>query len=134
MPCLKRNLSSAITALKAGSKQVWANRFAFLSFAKSFIAIPKRNASPSLILGTVSRGLFLFLVICITCSSCFLRKDLQAELTYATLVKVEEVKRYPNLKQKMLTWETSKLVSFKTFESPSVNIPIGTKTRVLVFK
>jgi hypothetical protein len=68
------------------------------------------------------------------CYACFPSRDLQAEMVFATLVKVEEVNRYPNLKQKVLTWQTAKSVSFVTFESSSVNLPIGTKTRVLVQK
>lgn len=66
--------------------------------------------------------------------ACAPGRELQAEMVYATLIKVEEVNRYPNIKQKILTWQTDKSVSFVTYESSSVNLPIGTKTRVLVQK
>lgn len=66
--------------------------------------------------------------------SCFPARELQAEMVYATLVKVEEVNRYPNIRQKILTWQTDKSVSFVTYERSSVNIPVGTQTRVLVHK
>lgn len=78
--------------------------------------------------------LLFTVAICTMCYACFPGRKLQAEMVYATLVKVEEVNRYPNIKQKILTWETDKAVSFVTYESPSVNLPIGTKTRVLVQK
>jgi hypothetical protein len=78
--------------------------------------------------------LFLSLAISTLCVSCFTGRELQAEMVSATLVKVEEVSRYPNIKQKVLTWQTDKSVSFVTFESSSVNIPLGTQTRVLVQK
>jgi hypothetical protein len=133
MPCLKRIRLSEIHASIAGNNQV-AKKFDVLTFAKLLIAIPRGNLTILLTLGTILRKLFLFVAICIMCCSCFPQKDLQAELTYATLVKVEEVNRYPNLKQKIFTWETAKLISFKTFESSSMDIPIGTKTRVLVFR
>jgi hypothetical protein len=83
---------------------------------------------------TLHMKLFLSAAICTMCYACFPGREVQAELTYATLVKVEEVKRYPNIKQKVHTWQTDKSVSFVTFEPSSVNIPIGTKTRVLVHK
>ena len=66
------------------------------------------------------------------CYSCVPSQELQAEMVNATLVKVEEVKRYPNIRQKVLTWQTEKAVSFVTFETGNVNIPIGTTTRVLL--
>jgi hypothetical protein len=71
---------------------------------------------------------------CTMCYGCFPGRELQAEMVYATLVKVEVVNRYPNLKQKVLTWETEKSVSYVTYESSSVSLPIGTKARVLVHK
>ncbi|NTS41449.1 hypothetical protein HRG84_11085 [Flavisolibacter sp. BT320] len=76
----------------------------------------------------------LSLAICAVCYACFPAKEVQAEMVYATLVKVEEVNRYPNLRQKIFTWQTEKDVSFVTYEKPSVNIPIGTQTRVLMTK
>ena len=78
--------------------------------------------------------LFIPLAISTMCYACFPGRELQAEMVYATLVKVEEVNRYPNLKQKILTWQTERSVSYVTFESTSVNLPIGTKARVLVHK
>jgi hypothetical protein len=78
--------------------------------------------------------LFVSIAICTMCYSCFPGRELQAEMVYATLVKVEEVNRYPNIKQKVLTWQTDKAVSFVTYESSAVDLPIGTKTRVLVQK
>jgi len=134
MPCLKRIRFSAIPASLAGSNQVGGEKVSVLTFAKLLIAISCRNLSVLLTLGTIPRKLYLSIAICTMCFSCSVEKDLQGEFVYATLVKVVEVNRYPNLKRKVLTWETDKLVSFTTFESSSENIPIGTKTRVLVFK
>lgn len=76
----------------------------------------------------------LSVTVCTMLYACFPGRELQAEMVYATLVKVEEVNRYPNIKQKILTWQTDKSVSFVTYEKPSVDLPIGTKTRVLVQK
>ena len=76
----------------------------------------------------------LSIAICAMCYACFPVRDVQAEMVYATLVKVEEVKRYPNVKQKVFTWQTDKDVSFITYEPSSVNIPLGTQTRVLMTK
>jgi hypothetical protein len=76
----------------------------------------------------------LSIAVCVMCYSCFPAREVQAELVYATLVKVEEVNRYPNLKQKILTWQTDKEISFVTYEKSSINIPIGTQTRVLMTK
>jgi hypothetical protein len=78
--------------------------------------------------------LLLPALICTMCYACFPGKEVQAELIYATLVKVEEVNRYPNIKQKVLTWQTDKSVSFVTYERASIDLPIGTKTRVLVHR
>ncbi len=78
--------------------------------------------------------LFTSLAICTMCYACFSGRKVQAEMVFATLVKVEEVNRYPNLKQKVFTWETDKAISYVTFEKPSVNLPIGTRTRVLIQK
>lgn len=73
-------------------------------------------------------------IVCALMYACAPSRELQAEMVFATLVKVEEVNRYPNIKQKVLTWQTDRSVSFVTFESAAVNIPIGTQTRVLVQK
>lgn len=74
----------------------------------------------------------LFLALCMAGTSCFSSHEIQAELVDATLVKVEVVNRYPDIKQKILTWQTEKAVSFVTFESSSVDIPLGTHTKVLL--
>ena len=84
--------------------------------------------------GLLRTKLFLSAVVCTLCWSCFGSRDLQGELVYATLVKVQEVNRYPNIKMQVLTWETAKSVSFVTFEPSDEKIAIGTKARVLVFK
>lgn len=73
-------------------------------------------------------------ILCVLCYACFPSREVQAEMVDATLVKVEEVSRYPNTKQKILTWQTDRSVSFVTFEPSSVNIPVGTHTKVLVQK
>ncbi|HEY1022802.1 MAG TPA: hypothetical protein VGE06_10850 [Flavisolibacter sp.] len=74
----------------------------------------------------------LSIAVCALCYACFPSREVQAEMVFATLVKVEEVNRYPNFKQKILTWQTEKDVSFITYEKSSVDIPIGTQTRVLM--
>lgn len=66
--------------------------------------------------------------------SCFPAHEIQAEMVDATLIKVEEVNRYPNIRQKILTWQTERAVAFVTIEPSSVNIPIGTHTKVLLQK
>ena len=76
----------------------------------------------------------LSIAVSAVCFACFPGRDIQAEMVYATLVKVEEVNRYPNIRQKILTWQTENEVSFVTYEASSVNIPIGTQTRVLLTK
>lgn len=76
----------------------------------------------------------LSIAVCAMCYACFPSREVQAEMVYATLVKVEEVNRYPNLKQKIFTWQTEKDVSFITYEKSYVDIPIGTQTRVLMTK
>ena len=70
----------------------------------------------------------------VLCYACFPAREIQAELVNATLVKVEEVNRYPNIRQKILTWQTERAVSFVTIEPSSTNIPIGTQTKVLLQK
>ena len=87
---------------------------------------------PKLVVMTMK--LFLCFAISTLCYSCVMERDLQAQITFATLVKVDEVHRYPYSNKKMYTWETDKFISFVTFESSSLDIPIGTKTRLLVFK
>lgn len=74
----------------------------------------------------------LSIAVCAMCYACFPAREVQGEMVYATLVKVEEINRYPNLKQKILTWQTEKNVSFVTFERASVDLPIGTQARVLM--
>lgn len=78
--------------------------------------------------------LFYSILACALLYACAPSRELQAQMIYATLVKVEEVNRYPNIKQRVLTWQTDKSVSFITFESAAVDIRIGTQTRVLVQK
>jgi hypothetical protein len=74
----------------------------------------------------------LAISLCTLCYACFPAREIQAEMVDATLVKVEEVNRYPNIKQKVLTWQTDKAVSFVTIETAAVDIPIGTHTKVLL--
>lgn len=76
----------------------------------------------------------LAICLCTLCYACFPAHEIQAEMVDATLVKVEEVSRYPNIKQKILTWQTDRSVSFITIESASTNIPVGTHTKVLLQK
>lgn len=83
---------------------------------------------------TIHMKNFLALALCGLCYSCFPAREIQAEMVDATLIKVEEVSRYPNIKQKILTWQTQKAITFVTFEPSSINIPIGTLTKVLVQK
>ena len=72
--------------------------------------------------------------LCVSLYACFPSREIQAEMVDATLVKVEVVNRYPNIKEKLLTWETDHSVSFVTYEPSSTEIPIGTRTKVLVPK
>lgn len=72
--------------------------------------------------------------LCALCYACVPSQEIQGEMVDATLVKVEEVNRYPNIKQKLLTWQTDKAVSFVTIESAATNIPIGTHTKVILQK
>lgn len=81
-----------------------------------------------------SMKLFILLSLSTIGYACFPGREVQAEMVYATLVKVEEVNRYPNAKQKVFTWETDKAISYVTFEKSSVNLPLGTRARVLVQK
>ena len=75
---------------------------------------------------------FLSIIIGAMCYACFPSREIQAEIVYATLVKVEEVSRYPNNRQKLLTWETDRAISFVTYEPVSLSLPVGTKTMVLL--
>ena len=70
----------------------------------------------------------------ILCYACFPAREFQGEMVNATLVKVVEVNRYPDIKQKILTWQTERAISFVTIEPSSTNIPLGTQTKVLIHK
>lgn len=74
----------------------------------------------------------LLIVMSALCYACFPAREVQAEMVFATLVKVEEVNRYPNIRQKVFTWQTEKDVAFVTIEPITVDIPLGTHTRVLL--
>lgn len=74
----------------------------------------------------------LTISLCTLLYACFPAHEIQAEMVDATLVKVEEVNRYPNIRQKILTWQTDRAISFVTVESATVQIPIGTHTKVLL--
>ncbi|HET7899446.1 MAG TPA: hypothetical protein VFL47_17285 [Flavisolibacter sp.] len=74
----------------------------------------------------------LVIVISTLCYACFPAHELQAEMVDATLVKVEEVNRYPNVRQKILTWQTERAISFVTIEPAATEIPLGTHTKVLM--
>lgn len=76
----------------------------------------------------------LAMTLGVLCYACFPAREIQAELVNATLVKVEEVNRYPNIRQKIFTWQTERAISFVTIEPSSTNIPIGTQTKVLMHK
>lgn len=74
------------------------------------------------------------LALCMICYACFPAREVQAEMLDATLVKIEVINRYPNVRQKVLTWQTERSVSFVTFESASYDIALGTHAKVLVQK
>jgi hypothetical protein len=65
---------------------------------------------------------------------CTSERELQAHMVDATLVNVELVNRYPDVREKILTWRTSTKVTYITYEPESTDLAIGTLRKVLIQK
>lgn len=76
----------------------------------------------------------LLLVVAAFIYSCSPERMIEANFEEAKLVKVDTVQRFPNLQQKVLTWETSRRINYVTYEDIKSEFPIGYTIRVMVAK
>ena len=74
----------------------------------------------------------LLALLSFVCFSCSVDRELQAEMVDATLVKVEDIVRYPDIKKKLLTWKISETLTITSYDYSGINIPIGTVTKLLI--
>lgn len=66
--------------------------------------------------------------------ACGTEREIQADLVSADLVKIDTLVRYPNLRQKMLTWQASDNILYITYEPMYTDISIGARRQVMIRK
>jgi hypothetical protein len=77
---------------------------------------------------------FLPLTVLAFLAVCNTEREIQADVMNANLVKIDVVTRYPNLKQKMLTWRAADNVLYVTFEPMSTDLLVGASRSVMMRK
>lgn len=75
---------------------------------------------------------FLFLIVSGLLFGCAVKREFMANVTDATLIKIDVVNRYPDRKLKMLTWRTIDQVDYITYESINSNVAVGDVMKVLI--
>lgn len=76
----------------------------------------------------------LLVLVAVFLYSCSTEKMIEANFEEAKLVRVDTVQRFPNLQQKLLTWETSRRINYITYEDIHSEFPLGYTIRVMVAK
>ncbi|HUC80120.1 MAG TPA: hypothetical protein VMR70_04355 [Flavisolibacter sp.] len=59
-------------------------------------------------------------------------REVQADFVTASLIKIDTTTRYPNVQQKILTWQGANHVLYITYEHIETIVSIGTTRQVLV--
>lgn len=67
-------------------------------------------------------------------AACSIEREVQADTISASLVKINVINRYPNLRQKMLTWRGTDNVLYVTFEPVATEVTLGDTRQVMVRK
>ncbi|HYH16673.1 MAG TPA: hypothetical protein VD794_15690 [Flavisolibacter sp.] len=73
----------------------------------------------------------LYLTMSALLFGCAVKREFMADLTDATLIKIDVVSRYPDKKYKMLTWRTTDHIDYITYESITSTAAIGDVMKVL---
>jgi hypothetical protein len=66
--------------------------------------------------------------------ACSTEREIQADLVSANLVKIDTLTRYPNIRQKMLTWQATDNVLYITYEPMYTNVSVGARREVMIRK
>jgi hypothetical protein len=74
------------------------------------------------------------LILCAVLFSCSLNREIQADIVDVQLVKIDTIQRYPNMRQKLLTWKSATNVAYVTYEPMSSRFTVGSKMKVMVTK
>jgi hypothetical protein len=64
--------------------------------------------------------------------SCVSRRELQAEMVNAEVVKIDTVFRYTNNPQQLLTWRDENNIEYLTYASLYTKYSVGSRMMVLV--
>jgi len=74
------------------------------------------------------------LILCAVFFSCSVDREIQADIVDFQLVKIDTIQRYPNMKQKLLTWRSDSNIAYVTYEPMSNGFTVGSKMKVMVTK
>jgi hypothetical protein len=74
------------------------------------------------------------LMLCAVLFSCTVDREIQADIVDVQLIKIDTIQRYPNMKQKLLTWRANTNVAYVTYEPMSSGFTIGSKMKMMVTK
>ena len=66
--------------------------------------------------------------------ACNTEHEIQADVVSASLVKIDTLVRYPNIRQKMLTWQADDKVLYVTYEPMYTDISIGYVRQIMIRK
>jgi hypothetical protein len=67
-----------------------------------------------------------------TIIGCTAGKEVQMSFADVQLVKIDTVKRYPYLNEKLLTWQENNRVNYVTFVPVEAHYALGTHMRVMM--
>ena len=74
------------------------------------------------------------LVLVAVLFSCSVDREIQADIVDVQLVKIDTIQRYPNMKQKLLTWRSNSNIAYVTYEPMSSRFTVGSRMKVMVAK
>jgi hypothetical protein len=64
--------------------------------------------------------------------SCAADKEIQAEIVYVELVKIDTINRFHSDARQLLTWRDEKKVDYITYESLEQPYSVGSKLKMIV--
>jgi len=69
-----------------------------------------------------------------TLLGCSAGKEFQMDIADVQLIKIDTVQRYPNAREKVLTWQDDNHISYVTFAPVEDYYVVGSRMRVMVRK
>ncbi|MDB5230496.1 MAG: hypothetical protein JWN76_1301 [Chitinophagaceae bacterium] len=80
------------------------------------------------------KTLVLLMLSAIGFAGCFSGKQVQADMVSAQLVRIDTIYRYPDKREKLLTWRSAYNVEYTSYVPMSSIFFIGTRMPMLVTK